>query len=293
MNTIICRKNVFVLLSVSAMAVLGNSLSASAQTVDTKSTQQLTESFGTEASFNQVSVEVENFYPQAFTPTPVEFTVAEDNSVPLSSINQSQQLLTSTHQETTKSVVKPVPGTTATSSAALLADPQNAQNDEPPKPSASKVAQSDINIDPGRPTRGGSSYIGIAGNIGLGGNSALGDGNFMVISKIGFTNAISARPGAVIGDESVILLPVTYDFSFNPLSDEFAEPLPIAPYIGGGVGINTGDGSEVAFLLTGGIDVPITPQFTATAAVNAAFFDDTDIGLSIGVGYNFGSLFGS
>jgi hypothetical protein len=195
-------------------------------------------------------------------------------------------------------VVKPVPGTTATSSAALVAKPQNAQNAETQaqpstsQQSASKVAQSDINIDPGRPTRGGSSYIGIAGNIGLGGDSALGDANFMVISKIGLTNAISVRPGAVIGGDTVILLPVTYDFSFNPLSDEFAEPLPIAPYIGGGAAINTGDGTEVSFLLTGGIDVPITPQFTATAAVNAAFFDDTDIGLSIGVGYNFSGLFG-
>ncbi len=291
MNTIISRKNVFVLLSLSAIAVLGSSLSASAQTLDTKSTQQLTDS-GTEASFNQVSAEVENFYPQAFTPTPVEFTVAEDNSVPVSSINQLQQLSTRTHQQTPKSMVTPVPGTIATSSAVLLAAPQNAQNDETPKSSASKVAQSDINIDPGRPTRGGSSYIGIAGNIGLGGDSALGDANFMVISKIGLTNAISVRPGAVIGGDTVILLPVTYDFSFNPLSDEFAEPLPIAPYIGGGAAINTGDGTEVSFLLTGGIDVPITPQFTATAAVNAAFFDDTDIGLSIGVGYNFSGLFG-
>jgi hypothetical protein len=291
MNTIISRKNVFVLLSLSAIAVLGSSLSASAQTVDTKSTQQLTDS-GTEASFNQVNAEVENFYPQAFTPTPVEFTVAEDNSVPVSSINQLQQLSTRTHQQTAKSMVTPVPGTIATSSAVLLAAPQNAQNDETPKSSASKVAQSDINIDPGRPTRGGSSYIGIAGNIGLGGDSALGDANFMVISKIGLTNAISVRPGAVIGGDTVILLPVTYDFSFNPLSDEFAEPLPIAPYIGGGAAINTGDGTEVSFLLTGGIDVPITPQFTATAAVNAAFFDDTDIGLSIGVGYNFSGLFG-
>jgi hypothetical protein len=291
MNTIISRKNVFVLLSLSAIAVLGSSLSASAQTVDTKSTQQLTDS-GTEASFNQVNAEVENFYPQAFTPTPVEFTVAEDNSVPVSSINQLQQLSTRTHQQTPKSMVTPVPGTIATSSAVLLAAPQNAQNDETPKSSASKVAQSDINIDPGRPTRGGSSYIGIAGNIGLGGDSALGDANFMVISKIGLTNAISVRPGAVIGGDTVILLPVTYDFSFNPLSDEFAEPLPIAPYIGGGAAINTGDGTEVSFLLTGGIDVPITPQFTATAAVNAAFFDDTDIGLSIGVGYNFSGLFG-
>lgn len=298
MNTIIFRKNVFCLLSLSAMTVLGSGLSAGAQTVDTTSTQQLIEPSGTQASPNQVSAEVENFYPQAFTPTPPEFTVVEDNSAPVSNINQSQQLSTSTHQKTAKSVVTPVPGTTATSSAALL-ESQNAQNAQTQaqastsqaSTSNSKVAQADI--DPGRPTRGGSSYIGIGANIGLSGDSALGDSNFMVFSKIGLTNAISARPAAVIGDNTVILLPVTYDFSFNQLSDPFAEPLPIAPYIGGGAAINTGDGSEVAFLLTGGIDVPISPQFTATAAVNAAFFDETAIGLSIGVGYNFSGLFGS
>lgn len=293
MNTFISRKNVFVLLSLSAMAIQASSLSASAQTVDTNTTQHLTKSSRTVASLNQVNAEVENFYPQAFTLTPVDLTLAEDHSASVLTTNQSQHLSAKAYQETAKSVVTPVPGTTATSSAALLAKTQNTQNAEAPKLSASKVAQSDINIDPGRPTRGGSSYIGIAGNIGLGGNSALGDGNFMVISKIGLTKAISVRPGAVFGNDTVILLPVTYDFSFKQLSDPFAEPLPIAPYIGGGAAINTGSNSEVAFLVTGGIDVPITPQLTATAAVNAAFFNDTDVGLSIGVGYNFGSLFGS
>ncbi|MBW4631887.1 MAG: hypothetical protein KME30_08250 [Iphinoe sp. HA4291-MV1] len=292
MNTIIFRKNVFWLLSLSAIAVLGSGLSVGAQTVDATSTQQLIESSGTDASVNQVSTEVESFYPQAFSPTPVESIVVQVNPAPVSNINQLQQLPISTHPETAKNVVIPVPGTTATSSAALIA-PQNVEAQAQPstsQPSTSKVAQADI--DPGRPTRGGSSYVGIAGNIGLGGDSALGDANFMVISKIGLTNAISVRPAAVIGDNTVILVPVSYDFSFRQLSDPFAEPLPIAPYIGAGAAIETGDDTEVALLLTGGIDVPITPQFTATAAVNAAFFDDTDIGLSIGVGYNFSGLFG-
>ncbi|WP_017314655.1 hypothetical protein [Mastigocladopsis repens] len=291
MNTISFRKNLFLLLSLSAIAVLGSGLSADAQTADNTSTKQLSESSGTEAFPNQVSPEVESFYPQAFTPTPVEFIGVENHSAPVSDINQSQQQPTNIQQETAKSVVTPVPGTTATSSAALVIDPQKTQNaDVQAQPSTSKVSQADI--DPGTTTRGGSSYIGIAANIGLGGDSALGDTNFMVISKIGLTNAISVRPSAVIGDNTVILVPVSYDFSFRQLSDPFAEPLPIAPYIGAGAAIETGDDTEVGFLLTGGIDVPITPQFTATAAVNAAFLDETDIGLSVGVGYNFSGLFG-
>ncbi|MBW4592164.1 MAG: hypothetical protein KME46_04365 [Brasilonema angustatum HA4187-MV1] len=293
MNIIISRKNVFSLLSLSAMAVLGTGLSAGAQTVNTTSAQQSIQSSKTDAFVNQVSPEVESFYPPAFSSSAVESTAVQDNHLSsVSNVNNQQQLPSSTHQAN-NNVVTPVPGTTATSSAALI-NSQNAEaQSSTSESSKSKVAQSDISIDPGRPTRGGSSYIGIGGNIGLGGNSALGDGNFMVISKIGLTNAISVRPAAVIGDNTTILIPVTYDISFKQVSDPFAQPLPIAPYIGAGAAINTGDGSEVAFLLTGGIDVPITPRFTATAALNAAFFNDTDIGLSIGVGYNFGRLFGS
>ncbi len=60
-----------------------------------------------------------------------------------------------------------------------------------------------------------------------------------------------------------------------------------APYIGAGAAFKTGDDSEIGLLISGGIDVPLTPQFTATAAVNAGFFNTTDIGLLLGVGYNF------
>jgi hypothetical protein len=45
--------------------------------------------------------------------------------------------------------------------------------------------------------------------------------------------------------------------------------------------------SRSGFLLTGGVDVPLSPQFTATAGVNVGFIDDTEVGLLLGVGYNF------
>lgn len=147
----------------------------------------------------------------------------------------------------------------------------------------------DIDLDPGTPTIGGSSYIGVAGNIGLGGDTALGDSSFMVISKIGLTNRISARPSVAIEEDPIILIPVTYDFSFNP-ADAFAEPLPIAPYVGAGIAIETSDDADVGPLLTVGADFPLGDQFTATAAVNAAFMDETDVGLLLGVGYNFTGL---
>ncbi|MFQ4142432.1 hypothetical protein [Chlorogloeopsis sp. ULAP02] len=195
------------------------------------------------------------------------------------------QAVSNSAHETVSSIVIPTPGTVETSSAALA--PQTSESTS--QTAAPNVAQADIGI--GTTTRGGSSYIGVAANIGLsGGDSALGDGNFMIISKIGFTRAFSVRPSAVLGDDTVFLIPVSYDFSFQQLGDPLSEALPIAPYVGAGAAIKTGGDSQVSLLLSGGVDVPLNSQFTANAAVNAAFFDETDIGLSIGVGYNFGGF---
>ncbi|MBD2606294.1 hypothetical protein H6G81_17595 [Scytonema hofmannii FACHB-248] len=277
MSNIFFRKRVFCLTS-ATVAVLSSGLSAVAQTVP--AVQQSTQLSTTEVSVDQRSAGVET-QSQNFS------TVSEDNPVLVSDSTTSPQFPGITTEETANPIVTPVPGTTSTSSAALAAQyPQEQFQPSSPK-FDSQVAQADIN--PGRPTRGGSSYVGIAGNIGIsGGDSALGDGNFMVISKIGLSNAISVRPSAVIGDNTAFLIPVTYDFSFQQASDPFSEPLPIAPYVGAGAAIKTGDDTQAAFLVSGGIDVPLNAQFTANAAVNAAFFDETDIGLSIGVGYNFG-----
>ena len=127
----------------------------------------------------------------------------------------------------------------------------------------------------------------MAGNIGLGGgDSSLGDGNFAVISKVGVTNTISLRPSAVFGNNTTILIPVTYDFKLQQ-PDPFDEPLAFAPYVGVGAAIKTGDDSKTALLVSGGVDFPLNAQFTATASLNAGFFDDTDVGLLLGVGYNF------
>jgi len=151
----------------------------------------------------------------------------------------------------------------------------------------SEVAQA--GIDPGRATRSGSSYIGVAGNIGLGGDSALSEGGFMVISKIGLTRSVSVRPSVAIEDDPVILVPLTYDFNLRT-ADAIDERLAVAPYVGAGVAIETSEDADVGFLLSGGVDVPLNNNFTATAGVNAAFLDETDVGLMIGVGYNFSGL---
>jgi len=195
---------------------------------------------------------------------------------------QPKTISTVPTEEIAKRTITPVPGTVETSSATL--NPGATEAREKTEPS-NQVAQSDIQI--GKGTRGGSSYLGVGGNIGISGSSsALSDGNFTVISKIGVTKSLSVRPSVILGDNTTILAPVTYDFSFQS-ADPFSEPLPIAPYIGVGAAFKTGSQSKTALLVTGGIDVPLNNRLTATAAVNAGFFGQTDVGLLFGVGYNF------
>jgi hypothetical protein len=187
-----------------------------------------------------------------------------------------------------KSKTTPTPDVISTSAADLLGQPAKLASKKNSLTN-SNLQFAQTNIDPGRLTRGVSSYIGIAGNIGLGGDSTLSDTNFAVISKIGLTNTFSARPSVVIGDDPVVLLPLTYDF--NPGSAEaFEDTFAIVPYAGAGVAIETSDDADIGLLLTGGIDVPLNTNLTANAAINAAFLSQTDVGLIIGVGYNFNGL---
>ncbi|HYX14613.1 MAG TPA: hypothetical protein VE944_09620 [Nostoc sp.] len=277
MNTIFFRKGVFWLPSIAALTVLSSGLSASGQTVDKVSSQASTDHSATVASPNKFSTELDTGSQNLSTETTETFTAAN--------LAKVQQPLNAAIQENASVTPTPIPGTVATSSATLTSEFVQPSSQTTSQPSPTKVAQSDIDL--GTTTRGGSSYIGVAANIGLsGGETSLGDGNFAVVSKIGLTNSISVRPSAVFGDNTTVLVPITYDFTFKS-ADAFSEPLAIAPYVGVGAAYKTGDDSQLGFLVSGGIDVPLTPQFTATAAVNAGFFDETDIGLLLGVGYNF------
>lgn len=182
----------------------------------------------------------------------------------------------------------PVPGTVDTSAGTLLTAPSsNPSGATTATSNSSDVAQAEI--DPGRPTRSGSSYIGIGGNVGIGGDTAIGEFGFAVFSKIGLTQRFSLRPAIVVSGDADILIPITYDF---PIQAEPFERINLAPYVGAGAIITTSDDSTVGLLLTGGVDLPLSEQFTATAGLNLGFNTDTvGVGLIVGVGYNFGSGF--
>jgi len=78
------------------------------------------------------------------------------------------------------------------------------------------------------------------GNIGIGsGDTALGEGSFAVISKIGLLRSFSVRPSLLFSDDVTILLPVTYDFSFGEGPTE-TFGFTAAPYVGIGAAISTG-----------------------------------------------------
>jgi hypothetical protein len=155
--------------------------------------------------------------------------------------------------------------------------PSDQPSDKPPRPA---------DVEPGRRTSSGSSYIGIGGNIGIGdGDTQIGQGSAALISKIGLLSYLSVRPSILFSDDLTILLPVTYDFNFgNSPLDRVG--FRAAPYVGAGAVIST-DEPSVDLLLTGGLDVPITERFTGTAAVNASVTGSPAVGLMLGVGYNF------
>jgi hypothetical protein len=202
--------------------------------------------------------------------------VASENSE-LTAVPEQQEVKTA--QEVLKTPV-------STSASALTNQPKVAEKSETTDP---KVAQ--VEVKPGRATRSGPSYIGIGGNLGFGGDSALGDTSFAILSKIGLTSNISVRPSLLFRDDLTVLIPVTYDFVSQEaveVSDDFV--ITAAPYLGAGVAFSTGDDSNFGFLLSGGVDVPLSSNFTATAGLNVGFLDGTEVGLLLGVGYTFPNI---
>jgi len=178
----------------------------------------------------------------------------------------------------------------STSASALTNKPKVAQKPATVSEPTEKVAQGSP-IRPGRATRSGPSYIGIGGNLGFGGDSALGDGSFAIISKIGLTNNLSVRPTVLFRDNLAFLVPVTFDFvSQNAVEVTEDFVISAAPYAGAGVVISTGDDGNFGFLISGGVDVPLTRNFTATAGLNVGFVDGAEVGLLVGVGYTFPNI---
>jgi len=135
-----------------------------------------------------------------------------------------------------------------------------------------------------RSTRSGPGYLGVGGNFGITGDSDLGGRSLAIISKLGLNDTTSVRPTILLlRNFATFLLPLTYDFE---LQQPFGG-LTLAPYVGGGVAVTTGTNSTFGPMLTAGVDIPISANFTVNVAANLAFVHTTDLGILVGIGYNF------
>ncbi|MEM6613825.1 MAG: hypothetical protein AAF652_16515 [Cyanobacteria bacterium P01_C01_bin.72] len=134
------------------------------------------------------------------------------------------------------------------------------------------------------PTR---SYIGIGGNIGLSGDSTpFGDSGFSLLGRTAITDNISLHTSSVFRDDGVSAFALTFGV---PISQSGRDLELVYPFVGSGIAVEDLFGDfEVNALVTTGVDVPILRRLTGTVRLNFDFAeDDTNIGLLIGVGYNF------
>ncbi|PZD71219.1 hypothetical protein C1752_07495 [Acaryochloris thomasi RCC1774] len=177
-------------------------------------------------------------------------------------------------------------------SAALLApaeptNPALIAQDIPPEedvfPTPAEAVPEEGEIDPGRRTRSGPSYVGIGGNFGTVGDSSVGDSGLIIYSKIGLTRFFSVRPAIAtdFDEDATFLLPATLDVAPIRINNDIR----LAPYIGGGAALSTQ--GDFGPLVVGGVDLPVTSNLTATAGVNFAILDPVDLGVFVGIGYNF------
>ncbi|MGB7087764.1 MAG: hypothetical protein WBD47_19560 [Phormidesmis sp.] len=137
-----------------------------------------------------------------------------------------------------------------------------------------------------RNTVGGSDFLGIGADFGY-----ASDVSFALISKLSLNDQVAVRPSVLIGDDFSILLPVTYEFTqYSTNVGGFR----LLPYVGAGASYSDtsddGDNSDFNVLLVAGADAPISRRFTLNAQANLGVLNDTDFGVTVGVGYNFGRL---
>ncbi len=136
-------------------------------------------------------------------------------------------------------------------------------------------------------TNGG--YVGIGNVIGLGGNTtSLGTGGLTILTKVRFSDNLSLHDATVLFGSGVAtsMIILTTDFPIRNGSGQTV----ISPFIGGGAMLRYAQGLYISPALSGGVDIPLSQDITGTIRLNAGFPSNrnTDLGILVGVGYNFG-----
>ena len=181
--------------------------------------------------------------------------------------------------------------TTSAQDLMLTAQSRQIQDDSTPD------LQADSPVEIAQSRRRGAStatsrsadFIGVGASFGY-----VDDISGVVISKFSIADQWAIRPSVSIGDNLAILVPVTYEF--NNFNTEIGGAQ-VSPYAGLGASWaneNNNEGSEKSdlhLLVSAGVDVPVSERFTVNAQANLGLFNDTEFGATVGVGYNFGSIF--
>lgn len=133
------------------------------------------------------------------------------------------------------------------------------------------------------------SYIGVGGAIGLSGDTtALSSGGASVLTKTVLSENLALHTATVLFGSS----PSSSSFALTlnlPIREERARQIIAIPFLGGGVAVRNADGLVVSPMVSGGLDIPLSKDFTGTVRVNAIFPSDrqTDVGILAGIGFNF------
>jgi hypothetical protein len=143
-----------------------------------------------------------------------------------------------------------------------------------------------------------NGYIGIGSAIpvqegyanGLNGNTtALGTGGIVILTKVRFSDRLSLHDATILfgGGVPTSMIIVSADF---PIRNDAGQTI-ISPFIGGGAMLRYDRGLSISPAISGGIDLPISKNFTGTVRLNAGFPNNrnADVGILAGVGYNFGN----
>jgi hypothetical protein len=181
-------------------------------------------------------------------------------------------------------------GTTTDSQAIHLLPPEEstaAPSEAQPgtKPVTEPATKSDSAPRPQRPLR---NYVGIGGSIGVSGlRTGLNEGGGVIVTKNGLNDFLSIRGITVFGSSRTDnTLALTVDLPIRGKSGS----VQVVPFVGGGVLMtskyNLSD-LRIRGLVTGGVDVPLSRRFTATASVNAGFTSETNVGVQLGIAYNY------
>jgi hypothetical protein len=131
-------------------------------------------------------------------------------------------------------------------------------------------------------------YVGISGTIGVSGvGEGLSHGGITIFQKNDLSDSLSIRGSNIFGgDKNDSTFALTVNFPVKTSSGQ----VKFVPFIGGGMLVRAKSNFEdinVRGLVTGGIDIPLSRRFTATTAVNVGLFQQTEVGVQLGIGYNF------